>query len=191
MSDSIIHRWSQRKADQHGAEKLPTAQIPESEITETESEAKVKLGAEAEDKREVELPSLDSLGDESDYSSFLSPEVDEGLRKMALRKLFKAPFFNVLDGLNDYDEDFTTFADLGDIVTADMKYHAERKEAERLEAERESIQQQQVDEAEVETLAEQDIQNQEQQDSAEDSEIVMTHDDNSVDDQQDQASQPS
>ena len=38
--------------------------------------------------------------------------------------------FNVRDGLDDYDEDFTSFEALGDIVTSDMKHQAEM-EAER------------------------------------------------------------
>ena len=46
---------------------------------------------------------------------------------MALRKLFAAGGFNVRDGLDDYDEDYTRFQSLGNAVTADMKYHAERR----------------------------------------------------------------
>ncbi|NIQ95758.1 MAG: hypothetical protein GWN87_17280, partial [Desulfuromonadales bacterium] len=37
--------------------------------------------------------------------------------------------FNIRDGLDDYDEDFRTFASLGDIVTADMKHQQELAEA--------------------------------------------------------------
>jgi hypothetical protein len=33
-----------------------------------------------------------------------------------LRKLFLSPSINILDGLNDYDENYTTFELLGDII---------------------------------------------------------------------------
>ena len=77
-----------------------------------------------------DMPPLDSLDEGSDYSGFLSPGVSEGLRRRALRKLFTSAVFNVPDGLDDYDDDFTSFQALGDIVTSDMKHQAEM-EAER------------------------------------------------------------
>ena len=48
------------------------------------------------------------------------------MRKRALRKLFQSPKFNVFDGLDTYRGDFTSFPALGDVVTADMRYHLER-----------------------------------------------------------------
>ncbi len=40
--------------------------------------------------------------------------------------------FNIRDGLDDYDEDFTFFEPLGDTITADMRHQMEReKEKER------------------------------------------------------------
>ena len=78
-----------------------------------------------------DMPPLDSLDENSDYSGFLSSGVSEGLRRRALRKLFSSAVFNIPDGLDDYDDDFTSFAALGDIVTSDMRHQAE------VEAERE------------------------------------------------------
>ena len=77
-----------------------------------------------------DMPPLDSLDEDSDYSGFLSSGVSEALRRRALRKLFSSAVFNIPDGLDDYDDDFTSFAALGDIVTSDMKHQAEM-EAER------------------------------------------------------------
>ena len=77
-----------------------------------------------------DMPPLDSLDENSDYSGFLSSGVSEALRRRALRKLFSSAVFNIPDGLDDYDDDFTSFAALGDIVTSDMKHQAEM-EAER------------------------------------------------------------
>jgi hypothetical protein len=79
----------------------------------------------------ADLPDLDTLDQESDYSVFLSPKVDEALRRKALRQLFHSPKFNICDGLDDYCGDFTRFEPLGDVVTADLRHQLERV-AERL-----------------------------------------------------------
>ncbi len=138
MSESLLHRWSKQKAETT-EEELPSTEIQDQESeTDTDSDTEATASAdseqteqtEQEEKAPIELPPIESLSEDSDYSLFMSPEVDENLKKLALRKLFKSPFFNVVDGLNDYDDDFTTFELLGDIVTSDMKFHEERKKAE-------------------------------------------------------------
>ena len=40
---------------------------------------------------DADMPPLQSLGPESDYSGFMSPGVSEELRRLALRKLFHSP----------------------------------------------------------------------------------------------------
>ncbi len=70
----------------------------------------------------TELPSLDSLDENSDYSAFMQIDVDKEIRKLALRKLFSSPAFNIRDGLDDYDEDYTQFVALGDTKTADLAH---------------------------------------------------------------------
>ena len=68
----------------------------------------------------------------------MSPGVSDELRNLALRKLFHAPVFNIRDGLDEYDDDYTSFEKLGDIVTSDMKHQIEvqqRKLREALERE--------------------------------------------------------
>ncbi len=74
-----------------------------------------------------DMPPLESLGPDSDYSGFLSRGVSEALRKKALARLFRSPAYNVVDGLDDYAEDFTKFAPLGDLVTADMRHQLEQR----------------------------------------------------------------
>jgi hypothetical protein len=75
---------------------------------------------------DADLPALEDLDEDSDYSMFLAAGVSPDKRKAALRQLFHSPKFNITDGLDDYCEDFTKFEPLGDIVTADMRHHAER-----------------------------------------------------------------
>lgn len=117
---SFLRRWSRRKAEAaagdqpgSGAGNEPgspggTAAVPPRELTDED------------------LPPLETLGDDDDFSGFLSPGVSEALRTQALQRLFRSPKFNVPDGLDDYAGDFTQFAPLGDIVTADMKHQLER-----------------------------------------------------------------
>lgn len=84
---------------------------------------------------DADMPAVDSLGESSDYSDFFSKGVSPELRKKALRHLFSHAVFNQRDGLNDYDEDYTTFEPLGDTITSDMRWHKARKERELAEQE--------------------------------------------------------
>lgn len=55
-------------------------------------------------------PTLDDvalLTSDSDYSRFVAPSVDAGVRNAALRKLFSDPRYNVMDGLDVYIDDYT------------------------------------------------------------------------------------
>ncbi len=152
MTESRFHRWSKRKAETH--QEQEEKELQKSVSPEDPEEPEISTEEQvSEETKEIELPPLESLGPESDYSAFLSPEVDEQLKKLALRKLFKAPFYNVLDGLNDYDDDFTSFEALGDIVTSDMKFHQERKKAEQEQIEREKLEKQAEEQESIETMA--------------------------------------
>ena len=54
-----------------------------------------------------ELPPLEKLTLQSDYSGFFHPKVDENLRRAALKRLFSDPHFNIMDGLDVYIEDYS------------------------------------------------------------------------------------
>ncbi len=66
----------------------------------------------AETQPAPELPSPDQLDHESDFKAFMDKRVDDGLRRLALKKLFSDPRFNVTDGLDDYAEDYSALEDL-------------------------------------------------------------------------------
>jgi hypothetical protein len=53
------------------------------------------------------LPPVESLTFHSDFAAFMQPEVDETLRRSALKKLFNDPRFNVMDGLDTYIDDYS------------------------------------------------------------------------------------
>lgn len=106
-------------ADGEGAPPDETAIDPAAPDAPVEAEAERPI-------TDADLPDLDELDENSDYSMFMAAGVSADKRRMALRKLFRSPKFNVTDGLDDYCEDFTKFDPLGSIVTAEMRHHAER-----------------------------------------------------------------
>ncbi|GAB4348000.1 MAG: hypothetical protein Kow006_08240 [Gammaproteobacteria bacterium] len=112
---SLLRRWSARKQAVREAEREHRDQ-ESSRCGEA-----LQPSPSAVETSEPSLPPLEAIDADSDCSGFLSPEVDESLRKLALRKLFHAADFNVVDGLNEYDEDFTLFEPLGDIVPHNLK----------------------------------------------------------------------
>ena len=132
--ESALSRWSRRK---HEADLLEQADET-SEVDAVGVDENARLEAEAEEKpvlTDADMPDIETLNEDSDYSGFMSEGVSDELRNLALRKLFKAPVFNIRDGLDEYDEDYTYFEKLGDIVTCDMKHHIEMKEKKLREAE--------------------------------------------------------
>lgn len=53
------------------------------------------------------LPALDTLDFDADFSGFLRQEVEEAVRRVALKKLFHSGPFNVMDGLDTYIDDYS------------------------------------------------------------------------------------
>ena len=120
--ESFLARWSRRKQAGYQHREHRSTPGPQSEARETLAEDYVQQAAAAQrELTDEDMPPLDSLDEKSDYAAFMSPGVSEKLRAQALRKLFHLPGFHVPDGLDDYDDDFTQFAKLGDIVTREME----------------------------------------------------------------------
>jgi hypothetical protein len=122
--ESFVGRWSRLKAQARARESHPALE-PEAPGGDESPAGPAQVTPDAAPPV-VELPDLERLDQDSDYSAFLTPGVDAALRKRALRKLFSSPKFNVFDGLDTYRDDFTSFPPLGDVVTADMRHHLER-----------------------------------------------------------------
>ena len=122
--EGLLGRWSRRKHEarsyQHNEDSAKQALKVEAEPDEAEAPLE-PVEPEAYLPDDSDMPALESLDEDSDYSGFMSPKVSEGLRTLALRQLFRGSMFSVRDGLDDYDDDFTQFAKLGDVVTAEMR----------------------------------------------------------------------
>lgn len=115
--EGFLNRWSRRKLDAQQTEN----NSKDVKVVTVKPEEPVVFPTDAD------MPPLDSLDEDSDYSGFLSPKVSEKLRKQALHKLFHSASINVRDGLDDYDEDFTEFVKLGEVVTADIKHRMDKE----------------------------------------------------------------
>ena len=141
----FLRRWSRRKAAAVGGESpaaAPAGVAGPAGVSAADGEelpAAARDAGSATDSApplltDAHMPPLERLDADSDFSGFLSPGVSEGLRRQALRKLFRSAIFNARDGLDDYDDDFRHFPPLGDHITSDMKHRMEM-EAERAKAE--------------------------------------------------------
>ena len=141
-TESFYSRWSKRKLQKRNIQ--PEKNSTELSTNTSQLERDVESSALTSSTQEKNLlsdkdmPDINTLDEESDYSGFLSPGVSEKLRKTALRKLFQGKSFNICDGLDDYDEEFTTFEKLGDIVTADMRFQLEEEAKRKLQLASES-----------------------------------------------------
>ena len=159
--EAFLSRWSRRKQAAR-----------ETDLTDDKPAEEIEPTADKEVKQltDADMPPLASLTEDSDYTGFLSPRVSEALRRKALRKLFHTPGFNIRDGLDDYDEEYTHFEKLGDIVTADMRFQMELEEQRRRERLAEA-------EAQEENNKQEQIQGRDQEQSAEQDETQLASDD--------------
>jgi Protein of unknown function (DUF3306) len=122
MTDALsgrLARWSQRKAaarrgdalepeaDETAAAVAPAEDQQVPDPTPEAANAATDSDAVAADEDLPNLPPIEELTFQSDYTVFLKKNVPEALRRAALRKLWQSdPVLANLDGLNDYDEDY-------------------------------------------------------------------------------------
>ena len=105
--DGFLDRWSRRKRGETstGALETETADAGPAAVAQPEAQESPDTG---DPEVVAKLPDLDSLTEESDFTAFLQDGVPEVIRRKALRRLWRLnPIFANLDGLNDYDEDFS------------------------------------------------------------------------------------
>lgn len=104
--DTFLERWSRRKRS-GGGEGRPA----ESSERRADATAEPQLSEEEQQRLIDSLPDVDSLTDADDFSPFMQSGVPEALRQRALRRLWRLnPLYANLDGLNDYDLDYTDAA---------------------------------------------------------------------------------
>ncbi|MFS1427107.1 DUF3306 domain-containing protein [Vibrio splendidus] len=143
MATNFFSRWSQRKLDESNDEPLEVEQTLEatkltssdsssSEISpadlssEMEAAAPQPLESEALETNEevhaadVQDPAPEATEDLS-VAQLLVSEASESVKKAALRKLFLSEEFNVRDGLDDYDDDYSNLKSLSEGVAETLR----------------------------------------------------------------------
>jgi hypothetical protein len=131
MSDEgFLRRWSRLKADpvaaQPAAAPGPAEQRPEvaamPAIAPHPPRAPQRTGAGA---GAPALPTLDDvarLDGDSDFSAFVTPGVDKDVRRLALKKLFSDPHFNLVDRLDVYMDDYNKPSPMSEAMLAALHH---------------------------------------------------------------------
>ena len=115
MTDEIdqknfLGRWSTRKLGEAESEKT-TAPVVLSETDDVESEKVDEIVAPPPD-----LPDVETLNADSDFTAFLGENVPRDISKLAFKKLWRSdPVLANIDGLNDYDDDFSMVGKVAEI----------------------------------------------------------------------------
>ncbi len=125
--DGFLIRWSRRKAglgdpaDPVAESEVAPALAPEAPrvVGPDQPTAGVDSGpapatsladvAPSPTMDDVSAPTMNdvsALTRSSDYSRFVQPGVEPGVRNAAMKKLFSDPHFNVMDGLDTYIDDY-------------------------------------------------------------------------------------
>jgi len=95
--EAFLSRWSRLKQEQENLpEKAPETPKPE-------------------------LPPVDKLTPESDFQGFMHPQVEDALRRVALKKLFSDPHFNIPDAFEPFSGDWTVGEPISEKMLASLE----------------------------------------------------------------------
>jgi len=89
--EAFLSRWSRLKQEQ--AREAPARAAPAPDA--------------AQETQAPALPPVDELTPKSDFAPFMQPKVGEAVRRVALKKLFSDPHFNLPDLFEPYSGDWT------------------------------------------------------------------------------------
>lgn len=124
MSGTFFSRWSRlKRTGETSQQATPPEQRPAPNVDVPDGAAAVPAPTQSQTplatpvasaeqsstakQSTEELPSLENLTPDSDFSPFMRKEVDQDTRRAALKTLFKDPRFNVQDGLDVYIDDYS------------------------------------------------------------------------------------
>lgn len=91
MAEDFLRRWSRLKHERAAEQPQETLQGNPVEKAAAEPAA---------------LPPVEKLTSESDFTSFMRPKVEDALRRVALKKLFSDPHFNIPDAFEPFSGDW-------------------------------------------------------------------------------------
>lgn len=122
--------WSKRKLAAKAAEQETKAAPPPAPVDDASS---------SDALAELNLPDIETLDKDSDFTPFLDARVPELLQRQALRKLWVSdPVFSMSDGLNDYDPTQMSFLEQISKSAQAVLTKAIKEEQARIEAARDA-----------------------------------------------------
>ena len=105
---NFLSRWSRRKLEQKPSDVATADPVDEAVAEEGGVEKVVQPEVNGAPQAEaVPLPPVEGVSVTSDFAPFMQAKVDAGVKRAALKQLFKDPHFNVMDGLDTYIEDYS------------------------------------------------------------------------------------
>jgi len=126
--EGFLRRWARRKAAAEAAPEVvapvPSHETAPSVVPQPQLQPQPPQPRRI-DEPETSAPTLDDvarLTRESDYSAFVGKSVDKTVQRLALKKLFADPHFNVMDGLDIYIDDYNKVAPLSAEMLASLKH---------------------------------------------------------------------
>jgi len=108
-----LSRWSRRKL-------AAAAEAPAPASAPAVVPAPANAPGVSASRAQVELPPVESLTFDSDFTAFLRPGVDDKVKRAALKQLFRDPRFNIMDGLDTYIDDYTQADPIPADILADL-----------------------------------------------------------------------
>lgn len=152
MATNFFSRWSQRKLDESTDKARETEQpLEETSVTSSESASQTRTSVEelapneptsieptnALEESTDTKESASETTEELSMAQLLVSEASESVKKAALRKLFLSEEFNVRDGLDDYDDDYSNLKSLSEGVAESLRDWVKEKVEEETPSEQE------------------------------------------------------
>ncbi|WP_162062956.1 DUF3306 domain-containing protein [Vibrio taketomensis] len=146
MVTSFISRWSKRKLEETATELLKPEQETQ-QVAHTAHDEVDSLDTAEETGQESQTEALESQGLEdaveasndqvksepTSIATLLASEAERSVKKAALRKLFLSDEYNVRDGLDDYDDDYSNLKTLSQSVAETLRDWVKEKQEEPVE----------------------------------------------------------
>ncbi len=115
----FARRWSRLKQESQTGGSVPAES--DDRVAAEDAEAPV------EEIDPADLPDINTLDAESDFTPFMQKGVPDDIKNLALRKLWRTnPVFANLDGLNEYDEDFAAALKAGEVFMEQLAEAAKK-----------------------------------------------------------------
>jgi hypothetical protein len=118
-AESFFARWSRRKTEAK-QEVMQEAPKPAAEARDAQPPA--TTSSSTPEAPPPTLHDVEKLTYSDDLSPFFAQQVDELIRRAAMKKLFADPHFNIMDGLDVYIEDYNKFEPLTPETVAELNH---------------------------------------------------------------------